>query len=122
MENLLNQSYSLSRKNIHIGSRQRHTANEIMLLLANINYTEIHFANGHKTMVATTLKTLEKRFSISGDFFRTHKSSLINLNYIKAYDSLVTDDFVEMKNDYKVAISRRRKLAFEQRMREIIAP
>lgn len=119
MENLLNQSYSLSRKNILVGSRQRHTANEIMLLLANVNYTEIHFANGHKTMVATTLKTLEQRFSTSGNFFRTHKSSLINLNYIKAYDNLIADDYVEMKNDFRVAISRRRKLAFEERLREI---
>jgi two-component system, LytTR family, response regulator len=119
MENSLNPSNSLSHKNIHIGSGKRLTPGDIVLLLASVNYTEIHFANGHKIMVATTLKTLEKRFSISGDFFRTHKSSLINLNYIKAYDNLVTDDYVEMKNDFKIAISRRRKLAFEQRMREI---
>lgn len=122
MQNTLNSSNSLSRKNIHIGSRERHQANEIVLLLANVNYTEIYFANGHKTIVATTLKTLEQRFSISGEFFRTHKNSLINLNYIKAYDHLLADDFVEMKNDFKVAISRRRKLAFELRMREIAAP
>jgi DNA-binding LytR/AlgR family response regulator len=108
-----------STQKIPIGSWRHHTPNEIILLLGSVNYTEIHFTNGHKIMVATTLKKLEKRFSNSGDFFRTHKSYLINLNYIKAYDHLFGDDFVEMKNDFKVAISRRKKIAFGKRIKEI---
>lgn len=104
---------------VHIGSWRRYSPSEIMLLLASANYTEIHFTNGRKMLVATTLKQLEKRFSVSGDFFRTHKSFLINLNHIKTYDRFLSDEFVEMQNNYKVAVSRRRKTAFEKRINEL---
>jgi DNA-binding LytR/AlgR family response regulator len=114
-----NYSKSQTAQKIPIGSWQKQLPSEIMLLQGDINYTEIHFVDGHKLMVATTLKKLEKRFAFCGIFFRTHKSFLINLNYIKAYNKDFADDFVEMKNNYRVALSRRRKGAFEERIKEM---
>lgn len=110
---------SLSRKNIHVGAWRNHAPEEIMLLLGNVNYTEVIFVNGKKLVVATTLKKLEARFAICGSFFRTHKSFLVNLNYVKKSDNLDTEEFIEMKNDFRVAVSRRRKGAFDKKIREM---
>jgi DNA-binding LytR/AlgR family response regulator len=99
-------------KPIHVGSWSRYQPSEIILLLANANYTEVFFTNGKKLTVATTLKKLESRFANCGDFFRTHKSFMVNLNYIKAYNCLSTEEYIQMQNDYRVAVSRRKKVAF----------
>lgn len=121
MENHLNQNYSLSRKSIHVGAWQNHQASEILFLAACINYTEIFFTNGRKLIVATPMKTLEKRFESSGHFFRTHKKYLVNLHYIKNTSQPNFEEFVEMKNDYRITIARRRKVAFENRLKQLNA-
>jgi DNA-binding LytR/AlgR family response regulator len=118
MESQISQKQFSSPQNIHLGAWRNHPPEEIMLLLGNVNYTEVFFVNGKKLIVATTLKKLEARFEICGSFFRTHKSFLVNLNYIKKSDSVGGDEFVEMQNDFRVAVSRRRKVAFEKRLNE----
>jgi DNA-binding LytR/AlgR family response regulator len=105
-----------NNEKIHIGAWCNYQPNEIMLLLGCVNYTKIFLTNGRCLTVATTLKVLESRFASCGSFFRTHKSFLINLNYIKNRDSLKSDEFVEMQNNYRVAVSRRKKLAFQNRI------
>jgi DNA-binding LytR/AlgR family response regulator len=109
-----NMNNTIITKPIHIGSWRNHQPSEIMLLLGNANYTEVFFANGHKLTVATTLKKLESRFANCQEFFRTHKSFLINLNYIKNLEYLNSDQYIEMQNDYRVSVSRRKKLAFQK--------
>lgn len=104
---------------IYIGSWKAAEPKDIILLHADINYTNVHFADGRKLTIATTMKKLEKRFELYQMFFRTHKSFMVNLQYIKRIDSFNTEDFVEMKNDYRVAIARRRKVAFEDRIKEL---
>ncbi len=94
---------------------------DIVLLHADVNYTNILFANGRKMIVATTMKKIEERLERSNMFFRTHKSYMVNLKYIKHIDYLHTEDFIEMQNDYRVLISRRRKLAFNNRVKEFNA-
>lgn len=59
---------------IHIGGRIKICPDEIMLLEANTNYTMLYLQDGHKLIVATTLKQLEKRFAVCQNFFRPHKS------------------------------------------------
>lgn len=105
-----------STQNILIGARHRINPNDVILLTADINYTQIYCVNGCKLTVATTLKTLEQRFSDCTEFFRTHKSYLINLNFIKSSDLISNKGFIQMKNDYRVTISRRKKRAFKERI------
>jgi two-component system LytT family response regulator len=69
---------------IHIGGRLEVCPQEVVLLQADVNYTIVHFSNGKKTIVATPLKTLESRFS-QCNFYRTHKSFLVNINCVKKY-------------------------------------
>lgn len=103
-------------KNILIGARRKISPREIILLTADNNYTQVHFSNGHKVTVATCLKTLEKRFAICPEFFRPHKSYLINLSFIKKLGVSDHEPFVQMQNDYRVSVSRRKKNAFFEKV------
>ncbi len=92
---------------IRIGSHKKVEPNEVLMLEAVSNYTKVHFATGKILLVATNLKKLENRFCMSDlTFIRTHKSFIINLDYIREFDY---SDVVEMDNDRFVTVSRRKK-------------
>jgi two-component system, LytTR family, response regulator len=59
---------------------------DIIWLEASDNYTNL-FLNGQKKIIAS--KTLKEFESIlpSNDFFRVHRSALININYVKEYSN-----------------------------------
>jgi DNA-binding LytR/AlgR family response regulator len=90
---------------IAIGARQEAQPNEILLFEADINYTTVHFANGRKLMVATTLKQIESRFKYN-NFFRTHKGFLVNMGYVDHICEYENKLF--LKNNQEVIVSRRR--------------
>jgi DNA-binding LytR/AlgR family response regulator len=95
---------------IPVGGRQQVNPQEVVLLEANINYTMLHFADGKKMMVATSLKKLANRFK-SEAFFRTHKSFLMNLQYVVGFDEKY--NAVMMQNNLRADISRRKRTAFK---------
>lgn len=82
-------------------------ANEIVLLKADANYTELHFENGNKITLAKTLKRLHESFSEHG-FFRISKTNMVNLKFI----ANTNENFavVKMKNNLELHVSRRRRL------------
>ena len=84
--------------------------NEIIHLEANSNYTFIHFSGKPKITASKTLKEFEEILPES-IFFRTHRSHLINLNYIKRY---IKGDGgqIELQNGNYVDVSRRKKEEF----------
>ncbi len=98
---------------IHIGGRTNVNSDEVIALVAAINYSLAYMHDGQVIVVATTLKKLENRFD-SNVFFRVHKSCMINLNYLSQYDFQT----IEMKNHLKAPISRRKRGAFNRKMRE----
>lgn len=79
---------------------------EVILLKGDVNYTELHFHNGEKIIVAKTLKLLHDAFSTHG-FFRISKTNMINIRYL----SLTNENFsiVTLKNDVELNVSRRRR-------------
>lgn len=93
-------------KYIPIGGRTTVNPQEIILLQADINYTILYFANGQKTIVATPLKTLERRL-VPYDFYRTHKSYLINLKCVKLFSEAT--NIVQMTDNHRVIVSRRKR-------------
>jgi DNA-binding LytR/AlgR family response regulator len=105
--------------NIHIGGRKEVCPEEIILLVADINYTQVFFSNGSKAIVATTLKELERRFRANPLFFRTHKSFLINLNFVANHESLA-ENYIKMSNEKKVIVSRRKKLALQMKIFNLV--
>lgn len=104
---------------ILVGGRHNANPQEIILLQADINYTQVYLANGHKMTVATPLKLLEKRFAVYQEFFRTHKSFLVNINYIENYDTNTNECLIKMKNGFRVIVSRRRKEAFIEKINSL---
>lgn len=99
---------------IHIGGRIKICSDEIMLLEANANYTMLYLQDGKKLIVATTLKQLEKRFVVCQNFFRPHKSHIVNLDYLSDYQP--DSNWLTMQNDKIILISRRRKTAFQSKI------
>ena len=99
---------------ILIGGRQKICPDEVIMLKADVNYTEVHLCSGKMLIVATTLKALEKRFS-NFLFFRTHKSYLINLRYVLDSQEVINKN-VLMQNDFSVEISRRKKTKFRREL------
>lgn len=79
---------------------------DLIRLEADGCYTKVVIKGGKNKMVSRPLKdfedTLPKDF-----FFRTHKSHLINLKYIKEYSNL-SGNIVIMTDGSKVEISRRK--------------
>lgn len=105
-----------STKYIHIGGYQEINPNEVIMLQADINYTILHFANGQKTIVATPLKTLESRL-VPYDFYRTHKSYLINLKCVRRF--LEASNTVQMTHNHKVVVSRRKRTQLKVQLAKI---
>ena len=113
------ESNIFTHQRIAVGGRYNAKVNQVIFLQADRNYTQIHLADGGKMTVAICLKKLEKRFAICEEFFRTHKSFLINLNYIENYHAKSAKIFLEMKNGYRIEVSRRKKMALRKRMNEL---
>lgn len=81
------------------------------------NYTMFYLTGGTKILVSKTLREYEDMLEARG-FFRTHKSHIINLKYLKKYikgegGSVILDDGSE------VLVSRRRKEDFLRMLTQI---
>ncbi len=92
---------------IPIGGGKKVFPHDIIYLKANANYSEVYLVNGKHLLVSTTLKKLENRFLNLG-FFRTHRSSLINLSFVKNYTSYFDGGVIELSNNETIIVSRRK--------------
>ena len=90
-----NNSYTALRENLKEGILDRIAvpdANSIKFLLlddilyfkADNTYTDIYFADGNKLTISRTLKNIEDTVS-NAQFFRCHKSYIVNLKYLTDY-------------------------------------
>jgi DNA-binding LytR/AlgR family response regulator len=90
---------------IALGGFRSAKPDEILLLQADINYTVVHFKDGEKFIVATSLKNLQSRLE-PFNFYRTHKSFMINLNCVKNF--LEPHKQVQMTDNKNIIVSRRK--------------
>jgi two-component system LytT family response regulator len=74
------------------------------------NYTNFYLLGGEKIVVSKTLKDFEEMLEAKG-FFRTHKSHIINMNYLKKYIKGEGGSVI-MEDGSEVLVSRRRKEDF----------
>lgn len=100
---------------ISIGGRQEVKPEEVLMLQAEINYTLVYFVNGRKTIVATPLKKLEERFT-PFEFYRTHKSYLVNLKCVKCF--IEPTNTLQMSGNQKVTVSRRKRLKLKEYLKD----
>jgi two-component system LytT family response regulator len=88
---------------------------DIIHIAADSNYSTFYFANNDKITVSKVLKEYEEILP-DNQFVRIHKSSIVNLNYLKEYNSRNGLEVI-LKNGEKIAVSRRRASDFVERLK-----
>ncbi|HEY5510598.1 MAG TPA: LytTR family DNA-binding domain-containing protein [Prolixibacteraceae bacterium] len=124
-KNVYHESLDNLNENINIGFKrinkitiaeqfgfQLVNTSDIMYLEADSNYTIIHLSGLKKIVASRTMGDFEKILD-QPDFFRIHKSIIININYLKAYSSY-QGNFVELIDGTSLSISRRRLNDFRE--------
>jgi two-component system LytT family response regulator len=84
--------------------------NTIVYLEAQNNYTKFYLSNNLTLITSKTLKHFEELLP-SDLFFRTHKSYLVNMNFIKRF-SKVDELLIELITGQKLPVSVRKKEEF----------
>ena len=87
---------------------------DIVRCEADSNYCNIYMANGEKHVASKTLKNIEALLPSTVNFFRVHKSNIINLNYVKNY--LKSEGVAVLFDESHVEVSRRNKEGFLEKM------
>lgn len=88
---------------------------DIVSLQADSNYTIIHLVNMQKMVITKTLKDFESLLD-SVQFFRIHKSYIVNLAHIREYSSS-DGGVVKMVDGNQWSISRRQIDQFLEKMK-----
>jgi two-component system LytT family response regulator len=81
--------------------------NDISHLQADSNYTWVHLSNQKKYLVTKTLKDMEGMLRFP-QYFRPHKSHLVNLNHVEKYIR-GQGGYLMMKNNTQIPVSRSQK-------------
>lgn len=107
-------AFKLPDKIVLVTSDEHHIVplSDILYCRAEDNYTHFHFNNRPQLIVSKPLREYEEQLAGS-NFFRIHKSYLINL---QALDKIIkkNGDFVIMTNGDKLPLSLRKKTGFLQ--------
>ncbi|MEI6061215.1 MAG: LytTR family DNA-binding domain-containing protein [Bacteroidota bacterium] len=85
---------------------------DLMYLKADDNYTVLYLTGDRKIIATRTLGEFEKILE-SPEFFRIHKSTIINLNFLTGYSSF-QGNFAELKDGSLLDISRRKLTEFRE--------
>jgi len=89
---------------------------DLMYLQANNNYTVLYLTDDRKITATRTLGDFEKILD-GPEFFRIHKSIIINLNYLAGYSSF-QGNFAEIKDGARLDISRRKLQEFREKVKQ----
>jgi len=83
------------------------------------SYSKVYIIDQPVLLISKNLKEFQELLS-KNNFFRTHNSHLINLEFVKKY-VLKDGGHIEMKDDSIVPISRRKKDVFNEVMQRFIS-
>ena len=84
--------------------------NEIYYCESDSSYTKFYLQDGNEIMVSRTLKEFEEILMDHG-FYRTHKSFLINLKHIRAFQKS-DGGYIIMVNNSRIPLSDKKKEEF----------
>lgn len=85
---------------------------QIMYLQADSNYTILHLSGLEKIVATRSLCEFEKILD-PRNFFRVHKSTIINLHFLKRYSSY-QGNFIELTDGTCLSLSRRKLNEFRE--------
>ncbi len=89
---------------------------ELIYLEADDNYTTLSLKGDRKIIATRTLGEFEKILE-GQEFFRIHKSTIINLNYLVGYSSF-QGNFAELSDGSRLDISRRKMVEFREKVKQ----
>lgn len=89
---------------------------DIVCLEADGAYTYVCLQNGSRILVSKKIKFFEDVLSGRPNFFRPHRSYMININFIRKYTR--AESTILMDNNAQIAISRDLKSQFEALLKE----
>lgn len=90
---------------------------DIVVFSADGAYTNVVFKDRNKILVSKRLKFFEDLLENRPVFFRAHRSSLINVNFIQKY--LKGKNTIIMDNNLEISLARERKSEFELLLKEL---
>lgn len=91
---------------------------EIMYFIAESSYTNVVLSNGEKYLVSKSLSTFEEVLEDHPVLFRNHKSSMVNLSFIKQYNRGDGGEII-MRDGENLILSRTKKNDFLNLFRKI---
>lgn len=107
----------LKTANVKLTGKYTVNPSEIICCVADINYTNIFFADGGKETIALSLKYVEETLQLH-DFYRVHKSFLINRKYVVGMvKNSRSDCYLELENNLKATISRRKIVTVKKQLK-----
>jgi two-component system LytT family response regulator len=87
---------------------------DIIRCEAHGNYTQVYLIEGGKLMITKTLKHYEELLS-NGNFFRAHKSHLINLDFVRKFIK-GKQSYIETTDGMSIEVSTRKREALLQKL------
>lgn len=131
VKKVYHESLDILQENIHSGNRSITKITiadqfgfrlvdvaDIMYLEADSNYTILHLSGLNKIVATRTMGDFEKMID-SQQFFRIHKSTIINMAFLKAYSSY-QGDFAELTDGTRLSISRRKMTDFLKAVSNVV--
>ncbi len=89
--------------------------NEISHIDADGSYAILHLIDGENMLVSKKLKYFEDLLSDQDNFYRVHRSHLINIEYVKKYNRHESEILLE--NQQKIKVARDNKVEFEEKIK-----
>ena len=77
---------------------------DIIYLKADNSYTSIHLKNGKTHITSRFLKNFEEHLKNNSNFFRCHKSYIINTDYVKSF-SKSNGGTILLENEFEIPLS-----------------
>lgn len=97
------------------GSNMILNIDEIIAIEAEGAYSNIYCKDENRFLVSKNLRHYEKILDENSSFFRTHKSWLVNLNYLKTYSKSKLE--IKLDSGVSAKLSKYRKRDFETAIR-----
>ncbi len=91
--------------------------NDIVMIEADGAYSNVWLADKTRLLVSKKLRFFENILQDRRFFYRSHRSYIANLNYIRKY--VRADNLLKMETGQSVSIARDRKSDFEQLLKDL---
>lgn len=106
----MNETANNLHQKLHIGGHKRLFLKEIIMVIADTNYSQVYLSNGKIVCTSTNIGKIESRLTDFQNFKRVHRSYLINTDYLQAMNG----NTILLKNGFTCLVSRRKREGLER--------